>query len=360
MTDSSREARPPDTAAALLATVARLRQAGDVARARALARMLVAQYPADVRVWRALADIAEDQVERRAALDRLAALAAPTPSAAPAQPVAEAAEVKTIVVAPPVELPDAATAEAPALAAPGVPPVRLARRYNWIGVALVAAALLIFVALLFSSNRLSSPEARLTPTPPLMSDSDGIAPGVTVAPTDALPTAAAAPPATFAPTVAPPTATAAPTATTAPTVTPRPTLAVGAVVTRDSWTFAILRPDHVVTLNGSIGALQPSGRFVLALVAIANGGGDTSAPPADMFVMVDSRGNRYLPVSGASTVYLNTYGRGSHGDLSFEEVIPPGIGNVSVPVIFDVPVNAQDLMLFLGESPAGWPVTSAR
>lgn len=359
MTDSSREARSPDTAAALLATVARLRQAGDVTRARALARMLVAQYPADVRVWRALADLAEDQAERLAALDRLAALAAPMPSAAPAQPVAEAAEVKTIVVAPPPEFPDAATTEAPALPAPIVPPARLARRYNWIGIALVAAALLIFVALLFSSNRLSAPEARLTPTPPLMSDSDGIAPDVTAAPTIALPTAEAPPPATFAPTVAPPTATAAPTATTAPTVTPRPTLAVGAVVTRHSWTFAILRPDHVVTLNGAIGALQPSGRFVLALVAIANDG-DTGAPPADMFVMVDSRGNRYLPVPGASTVYLNTYGRGSHGDLSFEEVIPPGIGNVSVPVIFDVPANAQDLMLFLGESSAGWPVTSAR
>jgi hypothetical protein len=64
-------------------------------------------------------------------------------------------------------------------------------------------------------------------------------------------------------------------------------------------------------------------------------------------------------VPTASTVYLNTYGRGQRGDLSLEEEIPPGGGNVSVPLIFDVLADARDLRLYVAGEPLGWAVGGA-
>lgn len=405
MNDTPRDALSPDAVTRLLGTAARLRQAGDVARARALLRVLAAQRPDDARVWRALADLAENQEERLTALRHLVALARPGATPAPrsaaqqpaapprtaaATPTAAAIGGQEHAVAPEMAgartpsgksvsgAPQAAATTGPTLQPAGAAatpaleriaaPVRhrrtrLARRYNWIGLALVGVALIIFVVLLLSSNRFSSITARLTPTPPLA----GI--GVTGAPaTPAPPTpadvdqaATAVPLPTMPPTVASPVVVPSPgaTATPAPTVTPRPTLAPGTVVTRNAWTAALLRPDHAVALSGAIGVLQPRGRFVLALVAVGNGGTTAAAIPQDLFVLVDSRGNRYAPEPGASSVYLDTYGRGSHGDFSLEEAIPAGIGNVSVPIIFDVAADARGLMLLVDDSGAGWPVTGA-
>ncbi|HEU5086409.1 MAG TPA: hypothetical protein VFT99_03150, partial [Roseiflexaceae bacterium] len=60
------------------------------------------------------------------------------------------------------------------------------------------------------------------------------------------------------------------------------------------------------------------------------------------------------PTPGASAAYLATFGRGQYGDVSLDEVIPANAGNVSVPVIFDVPLDARDLRLYVGDEPTGW------
>jgi hypothetical protein len=111
-----------------------------------------------------------------------------------------------------------------------------------------------------------------------------------------------------------------------------------------------------VVLNGPIGSRQPNGRFILALVAVGNGGATAAVAPETLFTLVDQRGNRYLPEPALSTLYLETFGRGVYGDFSLGEAIPAGIGQVSVPVIFDVPLDARGLSLHLGDSVAGWPV----
>ncbi len=95
---------------------------------------------------------------------------------------------------------------------------------------------------------------------------------------------------------------------------------------------------------------------MLALVAVGNGGAAATLAPPELFVLIDDQGVRYLPEPGLSTLYLETFGRGRYGDFSLDEAIPAGIGQVSVPVIFDVPVNARGLSLHLGDSVAGWPV----
>ncbi len=66
-----------------------------------------------------------------------------------------------------------------------------------------------------------------------------------------------------------------------------------------------------------------------------------------------------LTLAIASTIYLNTYGRGQRGDLSLEEEIPPGGGNVSVPLLFEVPSNMRSFTLHMGDEPLGWPISGA-
>jgi hypothetical protein len=127
-------------------------------------------------------------------------------------------------------------------------------------------------------------------------------------------------------------------------------------VEQGSWHAILIRPEDAVVLDGSIGSFQPSGRFVLALLAIGNDGPAPAQLPNDLFVLVDGSGKRYAPLPQISTAYLNTYGRGQHGDLSQEDMIPSDGGNKSVPLIFDVPPGARPLYLIVGDAPLGWQI----
>ena len=112
-------------------------------------------------------------------------------------------------------------------------------------------------------------------------------------------------------------------------------------------------------LEGSIGDMRPSGRFVLTLMAVSNNSTRSRRVPADLFTVIDSRGRRYRPVSNASSAYLTLYGRGQHGDLALEDEISPGSGMRSVPILFDVPTNANGLMLTIRDNGStGWPIES--
>jgi tetratricopeptide repeat protein len=154
-----------------------------------------------------------------------------------------------------------------------------------------------------------------------------------------------------------PSPTAAPpTPSPSPQPTPRPALAPGQVVKQGQWHVILIRPEDAVVLDGSVGSFQPRGRFILALVAVGNDGQAPARLPADLFALVDGAGNRYTPLPPVSTAYLNSYGRGQHGDLSMEDTIPADGGNKSVPLIFDVPASARSLYLVVGGSEAGWPV----
>ena len=128
------------------------------------------------------------------------------------------------------------------------------------------------------------------------------------------------------------------------------------MIRQGAWHAVLLRPDDAIPLEGSIGDLQPRGRFVLALVAVGNDGAAPAPLPADFFALVDRAGNYYAPLPAASTAYLNVYGRGQRGDLSLEDQIPADGGNKSVPLIFDVPTTAGELYLVVKGNAAGWPI----
>ncbi|MGQ9828221.1 MAG: tetratricopeptide repeat protein [Roseiflexus sp.] len=400
MTDTQRNPLSAAAVRSLLTTAARLRQQGDVQRARVILRALAAQRPDDPRVWRALADVAESEEERRNALRRVVLLVRaaraspqthplpgpsaaappvtpppltppmPSPGSLPSSPAAAPATSPPAPPPPPADtapshatspsLPSAQVDQAPAAPVAGTtPPALNLTRYTWVGIAITGVALLIFAGLL-ANARFPATGVRPEPTPPLATleptgeaASAAPSPGVpTASPVVAVETPLAPSPTTVAPTSAP----LPPTVPPPPTLTPAPTLPPGTVILRDVWTLTLLRPDHVVVLNGSIGARQPNGRFILALVAVGNGGVTAAVAPATLFALVDQRGNRYLPEPALSTLYLETFGRGRYGDFSLDEAIPAGVGQVSIPVIFEVPMDARGLSLHLGESVAGWTV----
>jgi hypothetical protein len=158
-------------------------------------------------------------------------------------------------------------------------------------------------------------------------------------------------------TPVPPSATPVPTI--GPTATPRPSMPLGEVIQESQWTLTLLRPEDALLLDGSIGSLQPHGRFALALLAVGNMGDLPSRIPDGLIALQDEQGNRYAPLPTASTTYLATYGRGQAGDVSYDEPIPTDAGNLSVPIIFDVPPGTRGLQLVVGKAPMGWSVSGS-
>jgi Domain of unknown function (DUF4352)/Tetratricopeptide repeat len=365
---------PPEMLAALLHTVRRRQQQGDPIGARVVLRALVTQQPDDPRIWLALATVATTRDEQRRAIEQVIALDPQntlalralerfdTSDVAQTSATLEARATDETALAPPA----AGTNEAPAITpAPVLTPVPEAERvrairwplYAVIGVAVVLV--LIAAAVL----RVGPSPAAQAPTPAL--PGTGLPPTAPVATAAPLPTTAvgAAPAAAVTPNRGPglipsavrPTNTARPSPPP-PSTTPPPTLAPGAIVVRKPWHASLLRPEHAVLLDGAIGSLQPRGRFVLALIAVGNDGATPARIPANLFILEDRQGNRYPPTPAASTAYLNAYGRGQHGDLTLEEDLPPGGGNVSVPLIFDVPPGTRTFTLHMGDEPLGWAI----
>jgi hypothetical protein len=409
-------ALPPVSVAALLESAMRARKRGNLAASRALLRALATQQPDLPQVWLVLATVAETRAEQRHALEQVLALdprselaqrglarmgTAKAASAAPAAatngqqrdhdlplPAVDSSGTAAPAIAQP-----AATALAPDLvaapasfalgeyveatrAAPGlrtadVAPAQATRDIRWppylvIGV----SALVVLIAAILLRGSEFTAALRPAPTaalPVLGATTQAIAPVLdttaapAIAPSATPESGAATLPVladlTAAPTVDLPQPTAAPpTAISSPLPTPRQTLAPGEIVEQGQWHAILIRPEDAVTLDGSIGSFQPNGRFVLVLLAIGNDGQAPARLPYDLFALVDGFGKRYAPLPQISTAYLNTYGRGQHGDLSMEDPIPSDGGNKSMPLIFDVPPNARPLYLLVGDSSKGWPI----
>jgi hypothetical protein len=378
---------PPEMLASLLQTVRRRQQSGDLVGARVVLRALAAQHPSDPRIWLALATVVETREEQRQALSRALAL---DPQNALARRALErftdtdgersfapaAANGATSAAARAHAAPPVLTTSEPAVLEPAIAPPpddQPAHLIRWPLYLVIGAAVLLVLIVAALQSTLPRTAQAPTPTQTLPGVIGDAQPTQGVAPESPPPVASQATPAEIA-TAAPPAATPAAdrptnptarplaTATLPPSPPPTPTtpaLAPGEIVIQKPWHASLLRPDYAVLIDGAIGTLQPRGRFVLALVAIGNDGATPARIPADLFSLVDGQGNRYQPVPAASTAFLVAYGRGQRGELSMQEEIPPGGGNVSVPVIFDVPPNAHDLTLRVGGASSGWPISAA-
>lgn len=358
---------PPEMVASLLQAALRVQKKGDRVRAGALLRALASQQPDEPRVWAALATVAQTRDEQLQALERLASLDPQHPLARRAAQLLGKAAIPPAVAQPPATAvgvaprPEAAPLGPPPALAPTEPeyadgPIR------WPAFVVAGVMLLAVLAAVLLTR--APPAATDTqPTPGLP-----IAGGATPAPAGPAAIETAPAPATNEPAAAVPAAesrtsaastTPRPSPRPTPQPTPEPVLAPGQVIEQGQWHVSLLRPEHALALDGSIGALQPRGRFVLALVTIGNSGATPARIPPDLVTLVDRQGIRYSPSPSASTAYLTLFGRAQRGDLSMEEAVPPGGGNVSVPLIFDVPRDAGGLAVHIGEEQAGWPVGEA-
>ncbi|MCU0495064.1 MAG: DUF4352 domain-containing protein [Chloroflexaceae bacterium] len=337
-------------------------RAGHAARARALLHALVREHPSAVKPRLLLAALAERRDEQRQLLEQVLALdpdneparkglarlgvavsaqtlpsAATTPAALPAEPSAVVAS--TSMVAPtPVAAPTPAESESPSRRGVGS---------LWLfGGALLV--LLLALGLLAQRWMSESSQPTVAVNRPL--------PTVLLNATAAVPVIAATtvPAATVLP--------ASPTALPQPTMVPTPpVLPMGAFREQDQWRAVLLQPDQAVVLDGSLGELSPRGRFVLALLSVSNLAAAPRRIPADMVMLLDGQGRNYRPIPNASSRYLSLYGRGSFGDLALEDEIPPGNRVSSVPLLFDIPPDATNLLLVMGSPTAGgWPVADAR
>jgi hypothetical protein len=409
------DALPPVSVAALLESAMRARKNGNLAASRALLRALATQQPELPQVWLVLATVAETRAEQRHALERVLAL---NPRSEPAQRglarmgIIEAAAAVSATVAPGQQLhhdvpnpaansrtvapataqpaaagisPDfvaapagftlgkyaEATHTAPELHTTDNAPAQAAPDIRWpLYVVIGVSALLVLIAAILLRGAEFTAALRPAPTAPLPVlgvATQAVAPAFdttvvpVIAPSTVPASGAATLPAraelTAAPTVGLPQPTAAPpTALASPLPTPRQTLAPGEIVEHGQWHAILIRPEDAVALDGSIGSFQPSGQFVLTLLAIGNDGQAPARLPDDLFALVDGSGKRYAPLPLLSTAYLASYGRGQHGDLSMEDLIPSDGGNKSVPLIFDVPPSARSLYLLVGDSSVGWPI----
>jgi hypothetical protein len=353
----------------LLRLGVRAARTGNQGAARSLFRSLAREYPNDVRAWLGLAGVAESQAEQRDALARVIAIDPHHPQARQAlerlspPPAAIAPPSRTDQALPeaPAATEDAPTpgAAAPALAEPPGAAPRDRPRFALLNRLALAIIGLLLIALLVQTIRIfgGGATAERTPVPP--------SPVLQVAGTARPIASAVSPPqprpgaATATPSAPPPATGPLVQSTPAVGMPAPPTLPLGTVLEADGWSATLLRPDYALLLDGSIGDLQPSGRFVLALVAVSNNAAQPRRIPSGLFMLVDSRGRRYSPSPNASSAYLTLYGRGQRGDLAFEDSLDPGSGMRGIPLIFDVPDDAAGLVLTVsGAGSTGWPIDS--
>lgn len=375
----------------LLQMAAAATRSGNKAAARALFLALGREYPNDTRVWRGLAAVAADPDEQRMALKQVRTLDLARKGANTDQPRLDETNsaatdpnttstrpelVAPTIHAPPLLPPEPAQPAHDELEAPRAPFPLL----NLIALLLILL-LLAVVGGTIGRNFVGNPTVAIAPSAspilaviPDSGSSSGstlsattsatLAPTVGTIPTSTRASISAASTgittATLVPTTTPVTSTTpipSPTDLTVPTSAPSTELPLGQIIDYDGWSATLLRPDYAVALDGAIGVLQPTGRFVLAVVAVSNNSPIARAIPQGLFTLTDSAGQHYTPLPGASTAYLALYERGQRGDLALEDTLDPGSGMRSVPILFDVPLNANGLRLtIMGAAGAGWPI----
>jgi hypothetical protein len=355
---------------------------GNRAVARRLLYAITREYPQEARAWLWLAGVAENPAEQQQALERVLELDPEHPLARQRlQQLQSHADTATPMGFTP---PGNVAVPQPAAPAPHLPPDRHSRTDRkqqsdnslvfLIAVAVLLAA--IIGTLVYQGLNSNPGNVAVPPTPPLALREETPQPAPTQAavlpanPDSPAESTVLPPPPTVAVTTGtggvevpagPPAPTMSePVGTVSPVIEAVGDLPMGALREYDAWQATLLRPDFAVVLDGAIGDLQPQGRFVLALVAISNNSDQPRRIPPDMFTLIDAQGRRYQPVPNASARYLDMFGRGQRGDLAFEDEIRPDSGLVSVPLVFDVPPDADDLRLAMGDVAGGvWPVVGS-
>jgi len=361
----------PEAAERLLNLSITTARAGNKAEARSLLRALTRHRPDMLRAWLWLAGVAETAAEQQQALEHVLTL---NPEHPLARQGLERLRSRGVAVEPAPTAPKPEPAAGAARPTPAAPTPALEagtyeteettlQRNRWIYLAIAA---LVILALILSLGRLglrrvSEDESVPTSTLPVQVlaspavEPPTMAVGATTAATTPVPTTTVATTAPARPATTPATAATSPPTTSVPAaLTPQ---ATGSVLQRAGWQATLLRSDYARFIDGAVGDVQPEGRFVLTLLAVSNTTDTPRRIPADLFVLIDEQGRSYTPDPAASTAYLNVNPAGQWGDLAINDPVPPGGGLYAMPLLFDVPRNATDLLLTMGRQvDEGWQI----
>lgn len=129
---------------------------------------------------------------------------------------------------------------------------------------------------------------------------------------------------------------------------------VGDVLQVNNWSYTFPNAAYAAVLGKQVGGFTANGQYVLVLVNVANGTGADQPLPADFLVLKDAQGNAYVPQPQVSSAYVI---RGVNADIGQEDAVPANGLFTSVPLIFDVPSGASNLVLFSSaKTDQGWTV----
>ena len=171
-----------------------------------------------------------------------------------------------------------------------------------------------------------------------------VPPEATVVPPPAAP-APAPPPAAPAP-APPPPAAPVDVAAANPAIVPD-----GTEVPAGPWRFTSTQFKNIAT--GSYGGAPPTrGQYQIVVLAVANGSDQPATIPDGFFVLKDAQGRVYDFNRAASVDYLNRFGGpGVAADIGADTPVPNNNSLTSVPLLFDVPPDATNLVLFSRDNP---------
>jgi hypothetical protein len=106
--------------------------------------------------------------------------------------------------------------------------------------------------------------------------------------------------------------------------------------------------------RANIGSFQAKGRFVIILVMVVNNTGQEQVLPADFMVLKDAQNRTYNALPQVSNAYVTP---GINADRSHEQPIPANGIATSVALVFDVSLDATDLVLYAPSNASqGWAV----
>lgn len=316
-------------------------RAGNKPEARALFRALARHCPHETRVWLWLAGVAATYCEQRQALERVLLLEPEHPLARQGLARLQTRMAASAVIpAPPAAVPVSSAHVPPAdvVAAPQAP---RAAYPHWLYVAVGLSGLL----LLFWLVSIAMPgDRRVVPGPtPTLFGQAFLVPTESVAATAVM----------LEPMRTPSPVLPLPSPTIPPSPAPLPS---GNLLEYAGWQATLLRPDYARVVEGPVAGIQPTGQFVIVLLAVSNTSDVPRSMPPDLFTLIDEYGQIYTPDRATSTAYLELYARGQWGDLAIDDAVPPG-GLYSIPLLFDVPSQSTSLFLIMGQqTDTGWPV----
>jgi hypothetical protein len=127
-----------------------------------------------------------------------------------------------------------------------------------------------------------------------------------------------------------------------------------APIESNGWLYDFQNQRLATAFPGNIGNFQPQGRFVHVLLMVVNRTGQDQPLPPDFVVLKDAQGRVYSPLPEVSSAFVI---RGVNADVGHQDVIPANGLTTSVALIFDVALDASNLVLFAPSHPSeGWLV----